>query len=233
MTTSSMSARKVVTRAPREDGEATRARIIDTAGRLFAEKGYAETTNKEISEVSDTNVTGINYHFGSREGLYEAVVREVSEYMLNPEYLAWFDDDQLNDREKLEIFIDFKTKLGPENWQHRLWAREVVAPSSIWLKVANEHALSRLDIVSRVLSGYTGIPVGKPELELCLLNIMSPIMSLLMIGKKLQSEHLPIIDIDPDMVSRSIKSFIFAGIDKLAEEYATRKAAMKHTKKKK
>lgn len=233
MVTNSTSTRKAIDRVPRENGEVTRARIIETAGRLFAEKGYAETTNKEISEVSDTNVTGINYHFGSREGLYEAVVREVSAYMLNPEYLACFADDQLTDGEKLEVFIDHKTRFGPDSWQHRLWAREVVAPSSIWFRVANEEAMSKIDTVSCTLSSFTGIPVDEPELQLCLLNIMSPVISLLMISKKLHSKRIPMIDIDPDMVSRSIKNFIFAGIDRIAKDYAERKGSMTHTNEKK
>lgn len=228
MKTNSTSFRKIAPRIPRENGEITRAKIIEAAGRLFAEKGYAETTNKEISEASGTNITGINYHFGSREGLYKAVVREVSCHMLNPEYLACFDDDRLSDEEKVGVFIDYKARLGPDCWQHRLWAREVVAPSSIWLKVANEDAMSKIELVSRALSSYTGIPINEPELQLCLLNIMSPIISLLMISDKLHKERLPILASDPDMVSRSIKSFIFAGIDRIAKDYAERKGLMNH-----
>ena len=229
MTISSASTKKSV-RAHREDGEATRAKIIETAGRLFAEKGFPETTSKEISDVSGTNITGINYHFGSREGLYEAVVREVTEYMLDPEFLNTFEGDALTPREKMEAFIDSKARFGSDDWQLRLWAREVVAPSTIWLKVADqERVLSRIDVVGRVLSAYTGIPVGDPELELCLLSLMSPVMSLLMISPKLHKRHIPMFHLDPAMVTRVLKTFLLAGIDKIAEDYRVKRDSMNHS----
>ena len=64
-------------RRPREDGNATRQKIIEVAGTLFAEKGYAETSSKEITERAGTNIAAVNYHFGSREKLYIAVLDEV------------------------------------------------------------------------------------------------------------------------------------------------------------
>ena len=69
-------------RRPREDGNATRQKIIEVAGTLFAEKGYAETSSKEITERAGTNIAAVNYHFGSREKLYIAVLDEASGNLL-------------------------------------------------------------------------------------------------------------------------------------------------------
>ena len=41
-------------RRPREDGNATRQKIIEVAGALFAEKGYTETSSKEITQRAGT-----------------------------------------------------------------------------------------------------------------------------------------------------------------------------------
>jgi len=70
-------------RSSRSDGEVTRARIIDIAGRLFAQNGYGETTSKEISEQADINMAAINYHFGSRENLYLAVLEEADRRLVD------------------------------------------------------------------------------------------------------------------------------------------------------
>ncbi|OTH01072.1 TetR/AcrR family transcriptional regulator, partial [Pseudomonas aeruginosa] len=63
-------------RTPRSDGESTRARILEVAGRLFAQHGYANTASKAICEEAGADLAAINYHFGSRDALYKAVLVE-------------------------------------------------------------------------------------------------------------------------------------------------------------
>ena len=49
----------------------TRQRILDTAERLFADEGPAAVTLRSIAAAADVNVAGVNYHFGSKEKLFE------------------------------------------------------------------------------------------------------------------------------------------------------------------
>jgi AcrR family transcriptional regulator len=67
---------KKTPRATRSDGNETRSLILQTAGRLFAERGYERTTSKEICAAAGTNIAAVNYHFGNKEGLYAAVLVE-------------------------------------------------------------------------------------------------------------------------------------------------------------
>jgi len=53
--------------------EATRHRLTEAAERLFADHGYAETSVREITTEAGTNVASVNYHFGSKQGLYRQV----------------------------------------------------------------------------------------------------------------------------------------------------------------
>jgi AcrR family transcriptional regulator len=48
-------------------------RLIKVAMRLFAEKGYDGITVRDISAAADVSVGLINHHFGSKDGLREAV----------------------------------------------------------------------------------------------------------------------------------------------------------------
>lgn len=50
-------------------------RLIKVAMRMFAEKGYDGITVRDISAAADVSVGLINHHFGSKEGLREAVDR--------------------------------------------------------------------------------------------------------------------------------------------------------------
>ncbi len=51
-----------------------RLRLIEASLPLFATKGYAAVSFKEISEAAGVNSALINYYFKSKEGLYEAVL---------------------------------------------------------------------------------------------------------------------------------------------------------------
>jgi AcrR family transcriptional regulator len=50
-----------------------RERLIRTALQLFAEKGFDGVTVRDIAAASSVSVGLINHHFGSKEGLREAV----------------------------------------------------------------------------------------------------------------------------------------------------------------
>lgn len=54
----------------------TRDRLLDQAERLFAQKGYAAVSVREITAAAQCNVAGVNYHFGSKQGLYMTVFQE-------------------------------------------------------------------------------------------------------------------------------------------------------------
>ena len=52
----------------------TKERILDTAERLFAERGYSATSLRSIIAEADVNLAAVHYHFDSKEALLEAVV---------------------------------------------------------------------------------------------------------------------------------------------------------------
>ncbi len=53
----------------------TRARLLAAAGELFAERGFARTTARDIAQRAGVNLAAANYHFGSKRDLYLAVLR--------------------------------------------------------------------------------------------------------------------------------------------------------------
>lgn len=50
-------------------------KILDEALALFAEKGYANTSIREITKRSNVNVASVNYYFRDKMKLYEAVIK--------------------------------------------------------------------------------------------------------------------------------------------------------------
>ena len=58
-----------------ELGVQTRERLLDAAERLFAEKGFAATSVRDITAAASSNVAAVNYHFGGKHRLYNEVFR--------------------------------------------------------------------------------------------------------------------------------------------------------------
>jgi AcrR family transcriptional regulator len=60
----------------RADGTESRARLVRTALRLFAEQGFQRTSTREIAEAAQVNISAISYYFGDKAGLYRAAFFE-------------------------------------------------------------------------------------------------------------------------------------------------------------
>jgi TetR/AcrR family transcriptional regulator, transcriptional repressor of aconitase len=58
---------------PRLDSEARRSRIVDAALPLFARKGFAGTTTKEIAEAAEVSEALLFKHFPTKAALYGAI----------------------------------------------------------------------------------------------------------------------------------------------------------------
>ena len=57
------------------DAEPVRERLLDTAERLFSERGFEATSVRDLASAAGCNVASVNYYFGSKERLYEEVFR--------------------------------------------------------------------------------------------------------------------------------------------------------------
>jgi AcrR family transcriptional regulator len=68
----------------------TKEKILDTAERLIGEQGYAATSLRHVIAEAGVNLAAVHYHFGSKEGLLDAVVtRKVTP--VNLTRLAWLE----------------------------------------------------------------------------------------------------------------------------------------------
>lgn len=58
--------------APEENE--TRERILNTAEKLFAQKGFDKVTLRELTTAANTNLAAVNYYFGTKDNLLSALV---------------------------------------------------------------------------------------------------------------------------------------------------------------
>ncbi len=62
-------------RRPASEAQRTRERVLQRAEQLFARHGYRGTSMRAIAARSRVHMFTIQHHFGSKLGLYEAIVR--------------------------------------------------------------------------------------------------------------------------------------------------------------
>ena len=51
----------------------TKTRILDAAEGLFMEHGFEATSLRSLTSSAGVNLAAVNYHFGSKEELFQAV----------------------------------------------------------------------------------------------------------------------------------------------------------------
>src|SRR5205814_3020201 len=51
------------------------ARLLKAARKLFADRGLAATSIRELAQEAGVNVAAVNYHFGDKEQLYLETLR--------------------------------------------------------------------------------------------------------------------------------------------------------------
>jgi AcrR family transcriptional regulator len=59
------------------NAEETRRRLVDLAIGQFARNGFQGATSRQLARMAGLNVAIVNYHFRSKQGLYDAAVDEV------------------------------------------------------------------------------------------------------------------------------------------------------------
>jgi len=62
-------------------GEQARQRLLLAALERIGEKGYENSSVREIAEAAGQNIAAISYYFGSKESLYTEVIQGIGNYL--------------------------------------------------------------------------------------------------------------------------------------------------------
>lgn len=117
-------------------GEATKHRLLDAAEVLFARRDYAATSVRDITQAARCNIASVNYHFGSKQNLYEQMFDRLLE-RLRAQREGAMAEVMARPRVKLEqvlrryaeVFLDLMADNPEECQQHlALFMREMTEP---------------------------------------------------------------------------------------------------------
>jgi TetR/AcrR family transcriptional regulator len=116
----------------------SKSKLIEAALPLFAIKGYAAVSIRELAEAAGVNVALINYHFGGKESLYEAVVK--SQLTLLVEVFNKEKTANLTPMERVGLFgKNLVTFHQRSPYLRRLISSELSNPTPCFDKVIKKH----------------------------------------------------------------------------------------------
>lgn len=136
----------VVAETTHRNAAATRIRIVEAAEAEFADHGFDGVSVRQIALRADVPVALINYHFGSKEGLYRAIF-EMRAPMIVDQRLAGLRLAEMEPDTERKVEMIVKAVLVPnlhmrsteKNSSYaRILAREVSDPKSHNRKVIAE-----------------------------------------------------------------------------------------------
>jgi TetR/AcrR family transcriptional regulator, regulator of cefoperazone and chloramphenicol sensitivity len=133
---------------------------------LFANKGFHATSVRAICSQAQANLCSVNYHFGSKQALYEAVVRDLfGQLRAQTQGLHRTAADPLSWRKALaewvRLFLSaMLSDQEPAKWTARLCSRELSDPSPISGHLFADVFVPILDELRRLVQ--MGLPPGSP-----------------------------------------------------------------------
>ena len=205
-------------RTPRTDGDATRLHIIEHAGQLGAQYGFDAVTSKMICQAALVNIAAVNYHFGSRDGLYRAILINIHQRIANLDFLSELAKAALPPAEKLATIMRIMLEhIGSDNWHFRFYIREALTANDIFIEMLAEHARPKVQIVWRILAQITGISETDPRLPMCFISVMAPCVMPLIAQPRAMATILGHNTLDKNKLIEHMTQFALTGLKTISK----------------
>lgn len=120
----------------RTDGLEARNRLLESALSLFAEKGFAKTSTREIAQLAKVNISAISYYFGDKANLYRTVFNDPRvNPSIEPEFFA---QEELGLEDAITFLVHtFTDTLKQGDLAQsclKLHLREMLEPTGLWME---------------------------------------------------------------------------------------------------
>ena len=210
---------KPAPRSIRSDGAETRQHILDVAGQLFADKGFERTTSREICSAAETNLAAVNYHFGSRDGLYDAVLVEAHGQIIAFDDLESIAHSSITAEAKLRQLIEIIVRQSAASnlpWGVRVLLREFMSPSEHVNALLKQAVLPKLSVVSGILADFFGVPKDDPLVQRAIVFVLLPCIMLVVAPRHVLLKAVPALMTKPTSLAEDMANYALAGLSSLA-----------------
>jgi len=145
----------------RAAGERTRARLMDAALELLAERGEGVTL-RELTDAAGANVSAVSYHFGSLQSLCHAAIEQALERYLDAQQAAVSalgPDSTLEELAAVfaQPMISALTEGGRDRAVIRIVARAGIDPPRQWDRFDARFDQIRADVLQILKANLPGV----------------------------------------------------------------------------
>ena len=156
--------------------DSTQQKILTAACKVFAENGFKNTTVRDICNRADVNVAAVNYHFGSKEKLYEAVWensnRAAVKKRMDELDLARTDAPEIRIRLFVKTLLRNILDQNRPEWDFRIVAHEMISPTAAFDKIVDRVIRPGFLFLRDIVQEILGEDVPKEKIEKCTLSIV-------------------------------------------------------------
>jgi len=139
-------------------GRSAREQLISHATRIFAAKGYAAATTREICDAAGVNIASIHYYFGDKEGLYRAALLQPIKEMTAA--FGRFDDPSLPFEQAMRMFLGPFVVPSTDDLDRdvmRIHLREMMEPSDVFREITAQTIAPAHDLLTTTLARHCGL----------------------------------------------------------------------------
>jgi AcrR family transcriptional regulator len=215
-------------RKQRKDAQQTRQRLLTAAARVFAEKGFWETTHAEICEKAGTNTAAVNYHFGSKENLYVEAWKHSFEESIKAHPPDGVVPLQAPVQERLyaRILSLMRRIADPQTHDIDLVRKEMANPTGLLMEPMRK-AIEPIEQGFRsIVREVLGDGASEQQVSLCHMSIMTQCLSPMMrsrFAKTMPKAPPGGLPCNIEELARHITQFSLAGIRGIREESQKKK----------
>jgi AcrR family transcriptional regulator len=158
---------------------ATRQKLVDSAGPIFAEKGYYSATVREICKRAGANVAAVNYHFKDKLGLYEEVLTQCKRAGHVDQMRAALDQSGSPEdilRDVIRARVQGLRKNAFPSWYLRIFAHELADPTPAMSRMIDRISRPVYERLLELIGKIIGMPPRHTKTRLCAHSVMGQIL---------------------------------------------------------
>ena len=209
-------------RSRRSDGAQTRGQILQTAGQLFAINGFERTTSKEICVAAGSNMAAVNYHFGDKDGLYDAVLTQAHAQLVQLADLEKIQHSDQSAEDKLYALISLfvqRVNNPALSWGLSVLVHEILAPSNHLPALIQAAVLPKIRVMRSLMAQLLELPDDHPAVQRSLAFVVMPCIMLVIAPNELRQTILPGLDNAPDALTQDMAAYALAGLKSMKQRY--------------
>jgi|SRR5579859_8171052 len=174
--TISSNAKRRIRLADKRGPDATRAKLLRAAGRMFAQRGFQATTVRDICSRAGANVALVNYYFGGKKGLYMAVLHQLMAQSAHLEEVRGALNRDASPEDILGSVIKARLRgLCPgvlADEQSRIMMHELAQPTPALTRVINDISRPIYEKLLELVGGIIGRRPHDEKTRLCVHSVM-------------------------------------------------------------